>query len=149
MRSTVTGRSATVLDSVGGSMVGMVLVLLIAWVVGSVLNGYPFPVVGKVNNSLALRTLDKFVPTPARTMFSDFRRLLASDSTYAEVFSGIGAERILAVPAPDPSVLNSPGFRAAEDRVVRVGVAPSCPALHRGLRLRHLTWYAHPPTRTW
>ena len=128
MRSTVTWRSATVLDSVGGSVVSMVSVLLIAWVVGSVLNGSPFPVVDQqVNNSIALQTLDKFMPSPARTMFSDFRRLLSSNSTYAEVFSGIGAERILAIPAPDPSVLSSPGFRAAEDRVVRVqGVAPSC-----------------------
>ena len=128
MRSTVTWRSATVLDSVGGSIVSMVSVLLIAWVVGSVLNGSPFPVVDQqVNNSVALQTLDKFMPSPAKTMFSDFRRLLASNSTYAEVFSGIGAERILAIPAPDPSVLNSPGVRAAEDRVVKVqGVAPSC-----------------------
>jgi S1-C subfamily serine protease len=60
-------------------------------------------------------------------MFSDFRRLLANNSTYAQVFSGIGAERILAIPAPDPNVVNSPGVRAAETRVVRVqGVAPSC-----------------------
>jgi S1-C subfamily serine protease len=60
-------------------------------------------------------------------MFSDFRRLLAENSTYAQVFSGIGAERILSIPAPDPNVLSSAGFRAAQDRVVRVqGVAPSC-----------------------
>jgi len=103
-------------------------VLLIAWVVGSVLIQSPFPVVDtQVNNSLVLQTLDRFMPTPAKTMFSDFRRLLASNSTYAEVFSGIGAERILAIPAPDPNVLSSPGLRAAQDRVVRVqGVAPSC-----------------------
>ena len=128
MRSTVTWRSATAVDSVGGSVVSMVSVLLIAWVVGSVLNGSPFPVVDQqVNNSLALQTLDKFMPTPAKTMFSDFRRLLANNSTYAQVFSGIGAERILAIPAPDPNVLNSAGFRAAADRVVRVqGIAPSC-----------------------
>jgi S1-C subfamily serine protease len=81
----------------------------------------------QVNNSLALQTLDKVMPTPARTMFSDFRRLLAENSTYAQVFSGIGAERILSIPAPDPNVLSSAGFRAAQDRVVRVqGVAPSC-----------------------
>jgi len=80
-----------------------------------------------VNNSLALQTLDRFMPTPAKTMFSDFRRLLAENSTYAQVFSGIGAERILAIPAPDPGVLNSAGFRAAASQVVRVqGVAPSC-----------------------
>jgi len=128
MRSTVTWRSATVLDSAGGAVVSVVSVLLIAWVVGSVLVGSPFPVVdSQVNNSLALQTLDKFMPSPAKTTFSDFRRLLASNSTYAEVFSGIGAERILAIPAPDPSVLQSQGFLAARSRVVRVqGIAPSC-----------------------
>jgi S1-C subfamily serine protease len=128
MRSTVTWHSATVADSVGGSVVSMVSVLLIAWVVGSVLVASPFPVVDQqVNDSLVLQTLDKFMPTPAKTMFSDFRRLLASNSTYAEVFSGIGAERILAIPAPDPAVLDSPGFRSAASSVVKVqGVAPSC-----------------------
>jgi S1-C subfamily serine protease len=128
MRSTVTWHSATVLDSVGGSVVSMVSVLLIAWVVGSVLIESPFPLVDQqVNNSLVLQTLDKFMPSPAKTMFSDFRRLLASNSTYAEVFSGIGAERILAIPAPDPAVLDSPGFRSASSSVVKVrGVAPSC-----------------------
>jgi S1-C subfamily serine protease len=128
MRSTVTWHSATVLDSVGGSVVSMVSVLLIAWVVGSVLIESPFPLVDQqVNNSLVLQTLDRVMPSPAKTMFSDFRRLLATNSTYAEVFSGIGAERILAIPAPDPAVLDSPGFRSASSSVVKVqGVAPSC-----------------------
>jgi S1-C subfamily serine protease len=128
MRSTVTWHSATVLDSVGGSVVSVVSVLLIAWVVGSVLIQSPFPVVDtQVNNSLTLQTLDKFMPSPAKTMFSDFRRLLANNSTYAAVFSGIGAERILAIPAPDPGVVNDTGVQGASDSVVRVqGVAPSC-----------------------
>jgi S1-C subfamily serine protease len=128
MRSTVTWHSATVADSVGGSFVSMVSVLLIAWVVGSVLIQSPFPVVDtQVNNSLMLQTLDRFMPTPARTMFSDFRRLLASNSTYAEVFSGIGAEHIFPIAAPDPAVLSDPGYQAASSRVVKVqGVAPSC-----------------------
>jgi S1-C subfamily serine protease len=128
MRSTVTWHSATVLDSVGGSVVSTVSVLLIAWVVGSVLIESPFPVVDtQVNNSLVLATLDKFMPSPAKTMFSDFRRLLASNSTYAQVFSGIGAERILAIPAPDPAVTADRGVLSALDSVVKVqGVAPSC-----------------------
>ena len=128
MRSTVTWHSATVLDSVGGSVVSVVSVLLIAWVVGSVLIESPFPVVDtQVNNSLVLQTLDRFMPSPAKTMFSDFRRLLATNSTYAEVFSGIGAERILAIPAPDPSVVDSRGVQDASASVVRVqGIAPSC-----------------------
>jgi S1-C subfamily serine protease len=128
MRSTVTWHSATVADSVGGSVVSMVAVLLIAWVVGSVLIQSPFPVVDtQVNNSLVLQTLDRFMPTPAKTMFSDFRRLLATNSTYAEVFSGIGAERLFPIAAPDPAVLDSPGYLAARSRVLKVqGVAPGC-----------------------
>ena len=128
MRSTVTWHSATVLDSIGGAVVSIVSVLLIAWVVGSVLNGSPFPVVDQqVNNSLMLKTLDRFMPQPAKTMFSDFRRLLDSNSTYAEVFSGIGEGRILAVPAPNPAVLNSVGYQRARQSVVKVqGIAPSC-----------------------
>ena len=128
MRSTVTRHSATVADSVGGSLVSMASVLLIAWVVGSVLVQSPFPVVdAQVDNSLVLQTLDRFMPTPAKTMFSDFRRLLASNSTYAEVFSGIGAERLFPIAAPDPAVLDSPGYLAARSRVVKVqGVAQSC-----------------------
>jgi S1-C subfamily serine protease len=67
------------------------------------------------------------MPSPAKTMFSDFRRLLASNSTYAQVFSGIGAEHILPIPAPDAAVLNSQGVVAARTRVVKIrGIAPSC-----------------------
>jgi S1-C subfamily serine protease len=128
MRSTVTWHSATVADSVGGSLVSMASVLLIAWVVGSVMLQSPFPVVDtQVNNSLVLQTLDRFMPTPAKTMFSDFRRLLASNSTYAQVFSGIGAEHLFPITAPDRAVLDSSGYLAARSRVVKVqGVAPSC-----------------------
>jgi S1-C subfamily serine protease len=128
MRSTVTWHSATVLDSVGGAVVSVVSVLLISWVVGSVLIESPFPVVDtQVNNSLVLQTLDKFMPSPAKTMFSDFRRLLASNSTYAEVFSGIGAERILAIPAPEKATVGDVGVQNAKASVVKVtGIAPSC-----------------------
>ena len=54
-----------------------------------------------MNNSPALQTLDKVMPTPARTMFSEFRGC-SPNSTFPQVFSGIGAERIFAIPSPDP-----------------------------------------------
>jgi S1-C subfamily serine protease len=133
MRQTMTGRSTTALDSVGGSAVSVLSVMLIAWAIGSVLTASPFPVVvQQVNNSEVLRTMDRIMPTPARTMFSDFRRLLAS-GPFPQVFSGIGQARLLAVPAPDPAVLDSPGYLAAKSRVVKVqGTAPSCNRLIEG-----------------
>ena len=70
--------------------------------------------------------MDRIMPSQAKTMFADFRRLLSS-GPFPQVFSGIGAAHLFAVGAPDPAVLNSPGYLAATSRVVKVqGTAPSC-----------------------
>jgi len=71
--------SSTVLDSVGGSLVSVLSMLLIAWAIGSVLTASSFQgVVTQVDNSAVLGTMDKVMPSQAKTMFSEFRRLLAS-----------------------------------------------------------------------
>lgn len=127
LRQGITSRSSTTVDSVGGSAVSILSMLLIAWSIGSVLTASQFPVVvQQVNNSAVLKTMDTVMPSPAKTMFSDFRRMLAS-GPFPQVFSGIGSTRLLSVPAPDPNVVNSPGYDAARSRVVKIqGTAPSC-----------------------
>ena len=127
MRSSMTGRSSTTVDSIGGAVVSVLSMLLIAWAIGSVLVGSPFPdVVNQVNDSAVLQTLDRVMPSQARTMFSDFRQML-DNGPFPQVFSGIGAAHVLSIPAPDQAVLNSPGFLADRNRVVKVqGTAPSC-----------------------
>jgi S1-C subfamily serine protease len=127
VRQSVTSPSSTVLDSVGGSVVSVLSMLLIAWAIGSVLTASSFPVVvGQVNDSFVLGTMDKIMPAKARTMFTDFRQLLSS-GPFPQVFSGIGAARLFAVSPPDPAVLNDPGYLAARSRVVKVqGTATSC-----------------------
>lgn len=127
MRDTMTGRSSTTIDAIGGSAVSVLSMLLIAWAIGSVLISSPFSVVDQqVNNSAVLGTMDKIMPSPAKTMFSQFRRMLAS-GPFPQVFSDIGAAHLFPVQAPDPAVLNSPGYAAAKNRVLKVqGTAPSC-----------------------
>jgi S1-C subfamily serine protease len=127
VRQTVTNPSSTILDSIGGAAVSVLSMLLIAWAIGSVLTASSFPVVvGQVDNSVVLGTMDRIMPSQAKTMFGDFRRLLSS-GPFPQVFSGIGAAHLFAVAAPDPAVLNSPGYLAARSRVVKVqGTAPSC-----------------------
>ena len=127
VRQTVTSPSSTILDSIGGAAVSVLSMLLIAWAIGSVLTASSFPVVvGQVDNSVVLSTMDRIMPSQAKTMFGDFRRLLSS-GPFPQVFSGIGAAHLFAVAAPDPAVLNSPGYLAARSRVVKVqGTAPSC-----------------------
>jgi S1-C subfamily serine protease len=123
----MTSPSSTILDSIGGSAVSVLSMLLIAWAIGSVLTASSFlGVVKQVNNSAVLTTVDRVMPSQAKTMFSEFRRLLAS-GPFPQVFSGIGAAHLFAVAAPDPAVLNSPGYRAAASRVLKVqGTATSC-----------------------
>jgi S1-C subfamily serine protease len=127
VRQAMTSPSSTVADSVGGSAVSVLSMLLIAWAIGSVLTASSFPVVvSQVDASIVLGTMDRVMPSQAKTMFSEFRRLLAS-GPFPQVFSGIGAAHLFAVSAPDQAVLNSPGYLAARSRVVKVdGTAPSC-----------------------
>jgi S1-C subfamily serine protease len=127
VRQTVTSPSSTILDSVGGAAVSVLSMLLIAWAIGSVLTASSFPVVvGQVDNSVVLGTMDRIMPSQAKTMFTEFRQLL-STGPFPQVFSGIGAAHLFAVAAPDPAVLHSPGYLAARTRVVKVqGTATSC-----------------------
>ena len=127
VRQAMTSPSSTTLDSIGGSAVSVLSMLLIAWAIGSVLTASSFPVVvQQVDDSIVLGTMDKIMPSQAKTMFSEFRRLLAS-GPFPQVFSGIGAAHLFSVSPPDPAVLNSPGFLAARSRVVKVqGTALSC-----------------------
>ena len=127
IRQAMTSPSSTTLDSIGGSAVSVLSMLLIAWAIGSVLTASSFPVVvEQVDDSLVLTTLDRIMPSQAKTMFSEFRQLLAS-GPFPQVFSGIGAAHLFAVSAPDPAVLDSPGYLAARSRVLKVdGTALSC-----------------------
>jgi S1-C subfamily serine protease len=127
VRQAMTSPSSTALDSIGGSAVSILSMLLIAWAIGSVLTASSFPVVVKqVNDSAVLSTMDKVMPSQAKTMFTEFRQLLAR-GPFPQVFSGIGAAHLFAVAPPDPAVVNSAGYLAARSRVLKVqGTATSC-----------------------
>jgi S1-C subfamily serine protease len=127
LRSRVTWRPVTYLDAAGGAVVSVVAVLLIAWVVGSALQSAPFPtIVSQVDNSLVLCGVDRVMPAQAQTMFSDFRRLLAS-GPYPEVFGGLCVQSPLSVRPPNSQYLSYPAIRRDEGSIVKVmGTAPSC-----------------------
>jgi S1-C subfamily serine protease len=127
MRSRVTWRPATLVDSVGGAVVSALAVLLIAWLIGSAVAYAPFPVISRqVNDSAVLRAVDHLMPSQASLVFSDFRSLLES-GPYAQVFGALGAEGALDVGPPNPAVLNDAGLRDDQQSIVKVkGVAPSC-----------------------
>jgi S1-C subfamily serine protease len=130
VRSRLTGRNATVVDSLGGAAVNIAAVLIVAWLIGSfLLNASQFPGISRqVNNSALLRTVDAVMPRSALYLpvFPGLRNLL-SNGLYSQVFSAIGAEDSLSLAAPSQALVKSPALRRDEQSIVKVqGVAPSC-----------------------
>jgi S1-C subfamily serine protease len=130
VRSRVSGRSATVIDSLGGAAVNVVSLLVVAWLIGSLVsNNGPFPAISRqVNDSVVLRAVDGIMPRGTLTLpvFPPLRTLL-SNGIYEQVFSEIGAETSPDLPPPNPAVLQSPALVNDEASIVKVtGSAPGC-----------------------
>jgi len=128
LRSRVRRRPSTMLDSIGGAVVNVVAILVLAWLIGSlVAYAPPFPAIARqVNDSALLRGVDRLIPQSARPEFSALRRLLSTEP-YVQVFGALGAETALNVPRPDAAVLGSAGLARDRDSVVKIeGMAPSC-----------------------
>ncbi len=128
LRSKVRTGASSLLDSIGGAVVNVVAVLLLAWMIGSfVAYAPPLPgLAAQVNHSAILRTVDRMIPQSARPGFSALRRLVTT-GPFVQVFGALGAENALNVPAPDPAVLNSAGLARDRASIVKIeGVASAC-----------------------
>jgi S1-C subfamily serine protease len=128
LRAKLHRRRATVIDAVGGALVNVTAIMLLAWLIGSlVAYAPPFPAVARqVNDSVLLRIVDRLIPQATRPEFSALRRLLAT-RPYVQVFGALGAETALNVPPPDQRVLHAAGLVRDRASIVKIeGVAPSC-----------------------
>lgn len=127
VRSRVTWGAAAHLDAVGGAIVSMCSVLLIAWLIGTAVANAPFPAVARqVQGSAVLTQMDRIMPDTARTWFSAFQKFVAQ-GPFPQVFGGLGGERFVQVAPPDKKVLKTAGLRRARGSVVKIlGEAPGC-----------------------
>jgi S1-C subfamily serine protease len=129
VRARLTGRSATIADSLGGAAVNVVAVVIVAWLIGSFVDNAPFPTIAtQVNRSAVLRTVDRVMPHGALYLpvFPQLRSLL-SNGLYTQVFSAIGAENGLNLAPPDPAALSSRALSRVELSIVKIeGVAAAC-----------------------
>ena len=130
VRSQLTGRTTTLVDSLGGAAVNIFAVVIVAWLIGSFVdNASAFPSVARqVNNSAVLRAVDRVMPQSALYLpvFPQLRSLLNS-GIYSPVFNAIGAESGVTLPAPDPSLVKSAALTRVKPSIVMItGTATSC-----------------------
>jgi len=129
VRSRLTGRPATVADSLGGAAVNIVAVLIVAWLIGSFLQNAQFSGISRqVDDSAVLRTVDSVMPRAVLYLpvFPGLHSLL-SNGLYSQVFSAIGAEGSLTLAPASKTVLKAPALARDEQSIVKIeGIASSC-----------------------
>ena len=130
LRSHVRWRPARFADAVLGAVAGLIATLLVVWVVAGAARTAPLPrVVQAVTGSRVVGAIDDVVPASTGGVLSTFWAA-AQANGFPRVFTGLDAEPIAPVEAPDP-VQETPSLTAAAASIVKItGVAESC---RRGL----------------
>jgi S1-C subfamily serine protease len=127
LRTRVTWQPARVVDSLSGSVLSVVAMLLIAWVLGVAVNGVDMRGLNReVRSSAVLGTVDEVLPGDADQLLSAFNSLVDSSQfpTYLDPFT---RERIRDVPPPTDGVGARPGVVAAQHSVAKIlGEAGDC-----------------------
>lgn len=127
LRGTINSRPGQRVDDVGGALVSVVAVALVAWLVAVPLASSSLPwLAGSVRDSTILGAIDRMMPDPARTLSYALRDTVDTRG-FPDVFGDLSPTQVRDVPAPDGSLAGLPVVQEAVQSVVKVrGSAPSC-----------------------
>ncbi len=127
LRGAISNQHGRKLDDIGGIVVSVLALLVVAWMVAVPLASSSLPSVSRsVRNSVILHGVDAVMPDPARVLYNRLRDTIAAGD-FPNVFGDLTPTRAREVPAPDPALVGSPAVAIARNSVVKVtGTAPSC-----------------------
>ncbi len=127
LRSSIRNQAGRTLDDLGGALVSVVAVLLVAWLVAAPLGSSPIPGLSRsVRSSALLHGINAVMPGQAKTL-SDALRHSVDTSGFPNVFGDLDPTQVREVPAPDPRLSGSAALARAQRSVVKVrGTASSC-----------------------
>lgn len=120
VRRAVTWQPARALDALGGAVLSMAAVLVVAWALGYAVSGARIPAISDaVRSSIVLSRVDDAMPDSADRALNAFNHVVDSNlfPRYLEPFT---TERIRPVRPPNKHVLARPGVQDARDSVVKV-----------------------------
>ncbi len=127
LRQYIRWETARAVDSGVGLVLGVVSVLLVAWMVAVPLASSPYPkVVSAIDGSKIVRQVDHVMPSPVRDVYSSLRTYI-DRSGFPPVLGDLHSTRIVEVQPPDPALLNAPAVTAVHPSVLKIrSEAPSC-----------------------
>lgn len=127
IRRGVTLRPARYVDSVLGSVISALTVLLVAWIVATPLAASPFPsLASQVRQSEILQAVDGAVPDPVRSLYESLRRSLDRQGL-PDVLDPLTETVVPDVASPDQELQLNPVVSQVRGSVVKIsGEAPSC-----------------------
>ncbi|MEV4415190.1 MarP family serine protease [Catellatospora sp. NPDC049609] len=127
LRRAITNRAGQTVDDLGGALVSVLAVAVVAWLVAVPLSDSDQPWLAKaVRTSSLLTAIDKVMPGEAKTLTEALRETVDTNG-FPEVFGDLVPTEVKEVPAPDPKLAGSQVVLNAKKSVVKVlGSAPSC-----------------------
>jgi S1-C subfamily serine protease len=127
LRSRITWQPVRSIDAGVGGLLGVLSVLLVAWMVAVPLASSPYPsVVRAVDQSTIVREIDGVMPNSVRNVYSSLREFV-DRSGFPPVLGDLHSTRIVDVPPPDSSLVRSPVVAKVRGSVLKIhGDAPSC-----------------------
>ena len=127
LRERVTWRPARLVDSISGSALSVVAMLLVAWVLGVAAGGARLSgVTDEVQSSTVLGAVNRALPGGSDRLLSAFSHMVGS-SAFPRYLEPFETEIIRSVPPPARGVAATAGVRRAGHSVVKVlGDAASC-----------------------
>jgi S1-C subfamily serine protease len=127
LRSRITWRPMSSIDAGIGALLGVLSVLLVAWMVAVPLASSPYPsLVRAVDQSTIVREVDGVMPNSVRNVYSSLREFV-DRSGFPPVLGDLHSTRIVDVPPPNTALANSPAVAGARGSVYKIrGDAPSC-----------------------
>ncbi|HEX2772659.1 MAG TPA: MarP family serine protease [Micromonosporaceae bacterium] len=127
LRHAIRSRAGRTADDIGGAIVSLLAVLLVAWLVAVPLGSSSLPwLAGAVRNSALLQGVDRVLPERAQAFSEAFRDTVDTNG-FPDVFGDLAPTRAREVAPPDPALAGSRVVANGERSVVKVlGAAPSC-----------------------
>ncbi|WP_412540908.1 MarP family serine protease [Longispora sp. K20-0274] len=127
LRQGIRDSGAQVLDDIGGALVSIVAVLLVAWMVTAPLASSSVPGLSSaIRNSSIVSTVNAVMPDPIKGIYKELRDTVNTNG-FPEVFGGLAPTNVPSVGEPDGALAGSDVVRRVHSSVVKVlGDAPSC-----------------------